>query len=273
MPFTPSHAVIALPFVRTPLVPAAIAIGAMTPDLPIFLRGFGLRYSVTHTWSWLPVTVVVALVLLLVWRCALRPAARDLVPRALAERLPAGWDAGARASARETFARHRAGAASGEISPAGILLLALSLGVGVASHIAWDLFTHLDRWGLLAFPALAEKWGPLAGYKWLQYGSSALGLLIIGVWAVWWLARRRPEPVPDRVAGFVRVAWWLSLPAFLAIAWIGGLALFGPLRPAFGVEHLAYLVLPPAVGLWGGLTLVLAIVLQVWHRTRMPRRL
>ncbi|MGK3950645.1 DUF4184 family protein, partial [Microbacterium sp. K2] len=49
MPFTPSHALVALPFIRTPLVPAAIAIGAMTPDLPLFLRGIGLPYSFTHT--------------------------------------------------------------------------------------------------------------------------------------------------------------------------------------------------------------------------------
>ncbi len=49
MPFTPSHAVVALPFVRTPLLPAAIAIGAMTPDLPLFLRGTPLSYQATHT--------------------------------------------------------------------------------------------------------------------------------------------------------------------------------------------------------------------------------
>ncbi|CDK00436.1 conserved membrane hypothetical protein [Microbacterium sp. C448] len=266
MPFTPSHAVVALPFIRTPLVPAAIAIGAMTPDLPIFLRGFGLRYSATHTWSWLPVTVVVALALLLVWRCVLRPVARDLVPMVLAERLPDGWDAGARASARETFALHRPGASAGKISPASILLLVVSLAIGVASHIAWDLFTHLDRWGLRVFPLLAERWGPLLGYKWLQYGSSVFGLLVIGIWAVVWLRPRRPVPPQDRAPGFVRVAWWISLPAFLVIAWVGGLMLFGPLRSGFGVEHLAYLVLPPAVGLWGGLTLVLAIVLQLMRR-------
>jgi len=266
MPFTPSHAVVALPFVRTPLVPAAIAIGAMTPDLPIFLRGLGLRYSITHTWSWLPLTVAVALVLLLIWRCVLRPAARDLVPRVLAERLPTGWDADARASLRETFARHRPGAAPGPISSASILLLVLSLALGVASHIAWDLFTHLDRWGLIAFPLLAEKWGPLAGYKWLQYGSSVVGLVIIGIWALWWLARQPPRAVEDRAPGAVRIVWWASLPAFLVFAWFGGLAIFGPFRPGFGVENLAYLVLPPAVGLWGALTLVLAIALQVIRR-------
>lgn len=268
MPFTPSHAVVALPFIRTPLVPAAIAIGAMTPDLPIFLRGFGLRYSATHTWSWLPVTVVVALVLLLIWRCVLRPAARDLVPRALAERLPDGWDAGALASARETFALHRPGAAPGKISLGSILLLVVSLAIGVASHIAWDLFTHLDRWGLQVFPLLAERWGPLLGYKWLQYGSTVFGLLVIAIWAALWLGRRRPVSLQDRAPGFIRVGWWLSLPAFLVVAWVGGLMLFGPLRTGFGVEHLAYLLLPPAVGVWGGLTLVLAIVLQLVRRAR-----
>jgi hypothetical protein len=271
MPFTPSHAVVALPFVRTPLVPAAIAVGAMTPDLPIFLRGIGLQYSFTHSWAWLPVTVVIALVLLLIWRCILRPAARDLVPTALAERLPREWDAGALASARETFAPHRPGAEPGPVSPASILLLVLSLALGVASHIAWDLFTHIDRWGMQVLPVLAQNWGPLVGYKWLQYASSALGLLIIGIWAVWWLARRRRGAVSNRAPGFVRVAWWLSLPVFLAVAWIGGLVLLGPLRPGFSVAHLAYLVLPPAVGVWGGLTLVLAIVLQLMRRSRSSR--
>lgn len=268
MPFTPSHAVVALPFVRTPLVPAAIAIGAMTPDLPIFLRGVGLRYSVTHSWAWLPATMLVALALLLVWRCVLRPAARDLVPGVLAERLPDGWDAGARESARETFALHRPGVAPGKISLGSILLLIVSLAIGVASHIAWDLFTHLDRWGMQVFPVLAQDWGPLVGYKWLQYASSALGLLIIGIWALWWLARRHRVAVPARAPLVVRVAWWLSLPVFLAVAWIGGLALLGPLRPGFSVAHLAYLVLPPAVGIWGALTLVLAIVLQLTRRGR-----
>ena len=249
-------------------MPAAIAIGAMTPDLPIFLRGFGLRYSATHTWSWLPVTVVVALVLLLIWRCVLRPAARDLVPRALAERLPDGWDAGALASARETFALHRPGVAPGKISLGSILLLVVSLAIVVASHIAWDLFTHLDRWGLQAFPLLAERWGPLLGYKWLQYGSTVFGLLVIAIWAALWLGRRGPVSLQDRAPGFIRVGWWLSLPAFLVVAWVGGLMLFGPLRTGFGVEHLAYLLLPPAVGVWGGLTLVLAIVLQLVRRAR-----
>ena len=57
MPFTPSHAVVALPFLRTPLVPAAIAVGAMAPDLPLFLRGMPLHYGLTHSLAWLPLTI------------------------------------------------------------------------------------------------------------------------------------------------------------------------------------------------------------------------
>lgn len=92
MPFTPSHAIVALPFVRMPLVPAAIAIGAMAPDLPLFTRGLIVDYSVTHDLRWLPVTVLLSHALLLVWRLVLRPACRMLAPRFLGARLPREWD-------------------------------------------------------------------------------------------------------------------------------------------------------------------------------------
>ena len=72
MPFTPSHAVVALAVVRTPLVPAAVAVGAIAPDLPLFARGNGISYAQTHEYPWL--TVVIAGVLLLAWWLLLRPA-------------------------------------------------------------------------------------------------------------------------------------------------------------------------------------------------------
>lgn len=256
MPFTPSHAVVALPFLRTRLVPAAIAIGAMTPDLPLFVRGTPLSYGHTHDLAWIVPTAVVALVLLLVWRALLRPAVRELSPRWLASRLPASWDAGARAAWRETFS-------GGWI---GALLLAASLLLGVLSHIAWDAFTHEGRGGLLLWPALAEPWGPMLGFKWLQHGSSAFGLIVIAVWAALWLRRRVAVPVVRVTPPAVRVVWWLSLPAVLAIAWVAGLAVFGGLTPTFTVAHLAYRVLPPACAMWGAMTLVLCLVVVARRR-------
>ncbi|MET0411496.1 MAG: DUF4184 family protein [Polyangiaceae bacterium] len=261
MPFTPSHAVVALPFVRTPLVPAAIAIGAMTPDLPLFVRGTPLQYGRTHDLAWLPVTVLVALALLVVWRCILRPAVRELAPRWLAARLPGEWDAGARASWRETFPP-RASA---------LLLLVASLAIGVVSHIVWDLFTHEARWGVELFPLLDADWGPLTGYKWLQHGSSVVGLAVIGVWMLMWLARRAPVTPRTRVVpDTVRWVWWFSLPVILIVAWFALLPLYGGFDEHFGPAHLAYRVLPPACALWGALTVVLCLVVQA--RARGARR-
>lgn len=246
MPFTPSHAVAALPFVRTPLVPAAIAIGAMTPDLPIFLRGIGLRYSAAHTLEWLPVTMLVALALLLVWRCVLRPGVRDLSPTWVARRLPGEWDATAAAGLRETF-----GVRGGRASAVRIVMLVLSLALGVVSHIVWDAFTHEGRWGLELLPALDAAWGPLPGYKWLQHGSGVVGLAIIGVWAIVWIARRTPTRFDPTLPRWVRPAVWAALPLILLAAAGLGLVLYGPLRTGFGVEHLLYAVMPPACAAWG----------------------
>ncbi len=277
MPFTPSHAVVALPFLRTPLVPAAIAIGAMAPDLPLYVRFTPLGYAQTHSFAWLPLTAALALVLLVVWRCALRPAAGELSPDWLAPRLPAGWDAGIRPALRETFP-----------SALGILWLAISLALGVASHIAWDLVTHEGRAGIAALDA---AWGPLPVYKWLQHGSGVLGLAILAVWAILWLRRAdaaagptraeaprsalalwggRVGTVPRVLPAWMRRVWWASLPVLLLVVLAVGYAQLGPFRAGFGLEHLAYRVLPPACAAWGVLTLALCIAVQI-VRTRRWR--
>lgn len=253
MPFTVSHAVVALPFVRTPLVPAAIAIGAMTPDLPLFLRGLVPPYTMTHDLAWLPVTVVMAFVLLLVWRCVLRPATRELLPRRIAERLPDGWDAGAPAAARETV--------SGGV--VGILWLALSLAIGVVTHVAWDFFTHEGRAGDALFPALEQPWGPLLGVKWLQYGSGFFGLAGLAVFGLWWVSRRAARPVSRVFPDAVRVAWWLSLPVGLVGATFVALAVEGGFSADYTPTHLIYGVLVKVGAAWGVMTLALAVLVQV----------
>lgn len=263
MPFTPSHAVVALPFARSALVPAAVAVGAMTPDLPLFIPGGPLRYSMTHAFASLPLTVAAALILLLVWRCVLRPAARELSPDWLARRLPADWDAGARAGLTETFARR--GSRTPSLSGTALLLVALA--IGIASHIVWDLFTHEGRWGVELIPALGAQVGPVPGYKWLQHASSAAGLAIIGVWALRRLRHADAEAfAPRLLPTWVRRGWWLSLPLILVVALVGGYAAHGPFRSGFGMEHLAYAVLPEACAIWGALTFVLCVAILAGRR-------
>ncbi len=267
MPFTPSHAVVALPFARTPLLPAAVAIGAMTPDLPLFVRGTPLTYELTHTN--VTITMVVALALLGLWYLVLRPAIRELSPAWLARRLPEEWDAVGLAALRtlrapRPGARHAVWRETAVFAP----LLAVSLLLGVVSHIVWDAFTHEGRWGLDVLPALTVPWGPMPGYKWLQHGSSVLGLAIIAVFGVVWVARRRPAASVVRVLPrWLPVAWMLALPAILTIAWITGVVVRGPFTAEWTAQHLAYVVLPPACAIWGALTFALCIAVLL-QRTR-----
>lgn len=260
MPFTPSHAVLALPFIRTPLTPAAIAIGAMTPDLPLFLRGFGVTYAFTHTYANVLWTMVLAFGLFLIWRVVLRPAASELSPSWLARRLPAEWHEPAAETASKALGAGQ--------RRSYIPLLIASLLLGVSSHIFWDAFTHTGRFGVELLPALGDWWGPLQGFKWVQHGSSVIGLVIIGTWALLWLRRsadtgaayaERGRALP----GWVRTTWWISLPVALIAAWVIGYFAYGPFTAEFTLQHLAYRVLPSACGIWAMLTLALCVVIAI----------
>ena len=87
MPFTASHAAIVFPFLRTPLLPAGLVIGAMAPDLLYFLP-FDTYRDLTHT----PPGVVtidlgIGIVLLALWWSLLRAPVIDLAPTWLSERM------------------------------------------------------------------------------------------------------------------------------------------------------------------------------------------
>ncbi len=201
MPFTLSHAVVALPFRRTPLVPSAVAIGAMVPDSPLFVPLVPVReaYAVTHSW-WgvLTIDLVLGLALFVLWRTLLRPALTGLAPRILRWRFPASWDLS------------QAPGITKEVGRLAAVLIFLV--IGGATHVVWDLFTHPGRAGELLFPALGKMWGPLAGYDWVQYASSVLGLLILVIWAIVWL---RAQPATQRAS---RMPKWLSSATWSVVA-------------------------------------------------------
>lgn len=261
MPFTPSHAVVALAFTRTPLIPAAIAIGAMTPDLPLFLRGAGPDYGFTHGPANAVWTGLIAFGLFLLWRILLRPAAAELTPTRLARRLPAEWDVRPSDAAAAALGR-----GAGRGYPA---LLAFSLLLGVLSHIGWDLFTHEGRAGVAWLPVLDAAWGPLPGYRWLQHGSGVVGLAVIAIAGLLWVRRQEDRPAPARLLPvWVRRAWWAALPGLLLVAMLFGYAAYGPFDAAFTPQHLAYRVLPPACALWGALTVGLCLVIALLRARR-----
>lgn len=242
MPFTLAHAVVALPFRRTPLPMAGVAAGAMVPDLPLFAP-VGVAYGTTHeVWAAPTVDVLLGLLLLVLWGVVLRPALVAVAPAAVAHRLPPD-------TARPGVPR-----------PTPRLLVAIA--VGALTHVTWDAFTHPGRWGAAALPVLER---PLAGVplaSWGQYASSVLGLLALVVWAGIRLAatevRTQGEPLPPvarrACAGLVLIA-------------LGSGAVLAAVRTdEDGVPAAAFAAATGGIDAAGAVLLVLGVVLGTRSR-------
>lgn len=209
MPFTPSHAIVALPFVRTAIPAGAVAVGAMAPDLPLFFP-WVTSYGSTHAFpSLLWTSLPIALVLYSIWRVAIRPAASGLLlPEALRARMPWAWDHPLRP----------------QHPVRGAALVVAGASIGIATHVFWDLFTHPNRLGSQWFPVLAEQWGPFEGTTWLQHIFSALGLAGVAIWAL--LALRKAGVVhraDARTVVAVRVGAWVAAGVVLVSSFTVGI--------------------------------------------------
>lgn len=169
MPFTVSHAVVALAVRRLPVPVAAVAIGSMAPDAVLFAP-FLPPYEDAHSWWGVPtIDLAVSLVVLATWWCLVRPAWAPVVP-GLRRRLPPGWG-------------HRP-----SLGPRDALPVVVGCVLGSVTHVVWDGFTHEDGFVVRAWPALRDS--TVGGYPLpflLQDLSSVLGLLaLLVVAAVWW---------------------------------------------------------------------------------------
>lgn len=258
MPFTPAHAVVALPFVRTPLVPAAIAIGAMTPDVPLYFR-VGIDYWFTHSWlGMVAADLPIALALTVLWWTVLRLAVPSLVPRWIAHRLPSSWSVPVtRASMRSL------------VSVRSIILVIVSALIGIASHVLWDEVTHDGRWGSSVLPAVNGTVGPFTGWEWMQHVSSIGGLTVIAIWMVRWLRAQQPRVVEPAIAPRTAALLWLTVPVALIIGTLIVTAVRGMPATADDVSGLlgrggtvgAALIL----AVFGVVSVVIAIRLHVRH--------
>ncbi|MEU6081882.1 DUF4184 family protein [Streptomyces sp. NPDC047108] len=180
MPFTLSHAAAVLPAVRRdatgargPLVASALVAGSFAPDMTYFadtvLPGAMLFGDFTHSPAGvLTVDAVVTAVLVAGWLLLREP---------LLALLPPSWQGRAWALVRGRSWRGR------PLVPL-LLWFWVSAVLGAATHIVWDAFTHLDRWGTRLVPALGEVVAGFPLYTYAQYGGSALALLLIGAFLV-----------------------------------------------------------------------------------------
>ncbi|MFH8257393.1 DUF4184 family protein [Streptomyces roseolus] len=186
MPFTLSHAAAVLPGLRRdgtargPLVASALVAGSFSPDLTYFaatvVPGAMAFGDVTHSpVGILTVDVLIAAALVGLWLTVREP---------LVGLLPARWRGRVYGVVRGRPWRER--------RPAGLVAwFAVSAVLGAVTHVVWDAFTHLDRWGTRALPFLSEVVAGFPVYLYAQYGGSALALALLG-----WFTARALRAVP-----------------------------------------------------------------------------
>ncbi|MER8221756.1 DUF4184 family protein [Streptomyces sp. NPDC094143] len=220
MPFTLSHAAAVLPAVRTDgsgrgrLVPAVLVAGSFAPDMTYYaasvLPGAMEFGDVTHSFPGVfTVDVLVAWALVGLW-LLLREPLVALLPRARQGRVA-------------TLVR--CGAPRARVRPSLVAWWYGSAVLGALTHVVWDAFTHLDRWGMRMFPVLGREVAGSPLYWYLQYGGSAVAAVVIIVFVTRAL-RRMPGGEPTGVPVLSAGDRWA------AAAVIGGFALVGAVQRA-----------------------------------------
>ncbi|MHC2186884.1 hypothetical protein ACVLV4_002551 [Rathayibacter agropyri] len=208
VPFTPSHAVVALAFSNGRIPAAAVAIGAMVPDVGLYLP-LGAANVSTH--SLLDVVtgdLLLGLLVLILWSSLVAPAWRDLAPARVRSRFRPRCPPPSGMRARMRLA----------------VLAAVGIVIGAASHVLGDGFTRRGGLFVSAVPMLRQQLGPFVGYEWAECGGDMLGLLGLGIGATAWYVGRRPQPLepdgrqPARVVAGAVVLAAAVVPAGIMLA-------------------------------------------------------
>lgn len=175
---TLAHPAAVLPLRRSGMPMAALVIGSMVPDVPLFMS-WSSGYEVSHSLAGVfTVDLLGALVLLYVWNGVVRDALVDLAPDLVRVRVPA---------------RHRLSRRQWLLAPGAAAL-------GAVTHVAWDSFTHPGRWGVTHVVWLRADLGPLPLFKWAQYASGVIGLAVVLCAIIAYLiSRPASQPVTRRV--------------------------------------------------------------------------
>jgi hypothetical protein len=216
MPLAPAHPAVVLPLQRLGLPLSALVMGALAPDVPVYLP-VGVSYRTTHSGWGVAIDVVIGLILLWLWFALVRDAVVDLTP-SLRRRVPA---------------EARLGRRAWPLAP-------LAVAVGSGTHVLWDSATH--DWGFLVqeLAFLREEYGPLPLYRWLQHSSTVAGSAVVATYGV---SRLRSRPVVPRPPAVGRSLLWLvPIPlAALSVAFV-----FRDPEAAVGAALLALLVVASA---------------------------
>jgi len=171
VPFTLAHGAAALPFRRLNLVPSGLLVGTFAPDFEYFLRlapddSFGHTLLGTFV-----LTLPLALFVLWLFHTFVKLPLARLLPEVIQRRL---------INHVKEFRFH---------GMARFSLIVVSILLGIATHLAWDSFTHSNtwlyhHWHVLGRTLNVPTLGLVPFYKVLQHGSTIIGISILSIWLV-----------------------------------------------------------------------------------------
>lgn len=204
MPFTLSHAAAVLP-VRRRVIVSAFVLGSFAPDFEYFLRlSPQSRYS--HELPGLLVfTLPAALFAIFLFHVVIKRPLLTLVPVWLERRLTPQC-VEFRFGGLKRFAAIVASAAA-----------------GVATHIAWDSFTHRDTWlyehsSILQYRFFIPVYGEIWIYKILQQVSTLAGIAVLAWVIAKWLRTAEVGPGVVGVPQFSNSQRFAALVAMTTVA-------------------------------------------------------
>jgi hypothetical protein len=181
MPFTVSHVAAALPLRRLNLVWSAFVVGSMAPDFPYIVGTTDYR-SLGHQFPGvIEFTLPASLFALWLFHAAVKRPATTLLPTGMQQRL------------RGQLGEFKFG------GPARVMAILFSLALGIATHVVWDAFTHASSWPGEHW-AWLRRWvkvpllGPMPMHMALQYASTLIGLVALGIWVLLWYRNTAPQP-------------------------------------------------------------------------------
>ncbi len=216
MPFTISHTAAAIPFRRTKLIMSALVIGCMAPDFEYFIHAGMYGREAHNLRGALSFALPATLIVLVVFHTLLKRPIVALLPSSVQERI-----------VLEEF----------RLWPLNRLLLVVLSGlIGIATHLAWDSFTHVDGIVVEHFGWFNERTAVLgrmvSNYKIAQHGSTLVGLALLALWFLHWYRTEPRHAMPVYTlapsAKFFSVLGMLVVAALLAMLRAHQIA--GPVR-------------------------------------------
>ncbi len=261
VPYTPVHALVSLPLAgrraRRALPPdlllwalPAFAVGAMVPDAPLFLDVLvpgtdELAHPTHRLLGVVTVDLALALAFTALWVLVVRGPFLAALPRRSA---PVPDE-----STRTAHPLAVAGAVVG---------LAVA---GTLTHVLWDDFTHLRGTAVQTWDVLRTPVAGVLAYKYLQHGSSLVGLVTIAALTVRWWRRAEPVAQPQHLRSAV-----LAVCAGAAVGMVGAVVRLVAADHAVTVFSLARLAATyPVLG--AGIGLVVWAAVRTTSRRRDGR--